>query len=188
MNWNTYNSLFENILSKENTAAPYDKEAYFNYTSLNFSRQNRWFKRGVLTEELKTQIESISEEQQWILITEPWCGDAAHINPFIKMASELNDKVDLKINLRDGEDSLIQEYLTNGVSMSIPILVVRDKDDQDLFVWGPRPKDAQALLMSHKTDDSKTNDEKKIEFQAWYNKNKGADIQSELLEKFKSLR
>ena len=188
MNWNTYISLFESILSKENATPPYDNEAYLNYTSLNFSRQNRWFKRGALTEELKTEIENISEEQEWILITEPWCGDAAHINPFIQMAAELNDKINLTINLRDGEDSLIQDYLTNGVSMSIPILVVRNKDGKDLFVWGPRPKDAQALLMQHKTDDSKTNEEKKIEFQAWYNKNKGADIQSELVEKFKSLR
>ncbi|MDG1332544.1 MAG: thioredoxin family protein [Crocinitomicaceae bacterium] len=188
MNWNTYISLFESILTKENTTAPYDKESYWNYTSLNFSRQNRWFKRGKLSDELVSEIENISEEQQWILITEPWCGDAAHINPFIQMASELNDKITLTINLRDGADSLIQDYLTNGVSMSIPILVVRDKNGEDLFVWGPRPKDAQALLMSHKTDDSKTAEEKKIEFQAWYNKNKGVDIQDELLAKFKSIR
>lgn len=187
MNWNTYISLFENILSKEHTQAPYDNEAYLNYVSLNFSRKNRWLKRGKITDELKSQIESISENQEWILITEPWCGDAAHINPFIFMASELNDNINLRINLRDGEDSMIQDYLTNGTSMSIPILVVRDKTGEDLFVWGPRPKDAQDLLMSHKTDDSKTPEEKKIEFQAWYNKNKGVDIQNELLEKFKSL-
>lgn len=187
MNWNTYITLFESILSKENTTPPYDNEAYVNYTSLNFSRQNRWIKRGELTAELKEQIENITEEQQWILITEPWCGDAAHINPFIQMASELNDKINFRINLRDGDDSLIQDYLTNGTSMSIPILVVRDKDGNDLFSWGPRPKDAQELLVQHKTDDSKTAEEKKIEFQAWYNKNKGVDIQSELLEKFRSL-
>lgn len=188
MNWKSYITLFETILSGENTTAPYNKESYVNYTSLNFARQNRWFKRGQISEELKTEIENISEEQEWILITEPWCGDASHINPFIKMAADLNDNIRLTINLRDGEDSLIQDYLTNGVSMSIPILVVRNKEGKDLFVWGPRPKDAQALLMQHKSDESKTNEEKKIEFQAWYNKNKGADLQAELVEKFKSLR
>ncbi|MFK7785859.1 MAG: thioredoxin family protein [Crocinitomicaceae bacterium] len=188
MNWNTYISLFESILSKENTNSPYDSENYFNYTSLNFTRQKRWFKRGQLSEALTSEIENISEAQQWILITEPWCGDASHINPFVKMAADLNDKIELTINLRDGEDSLIQNYLTNGVSMSIPILVVRDKDGNDLFVWGPRPKDAQELLMQHKADDTKSNEEKKIEFQAWYNKNKGVDIQAELLAKFQSIR
>ena len=130
----------------------------------------------------------IREKQQWILITEPWCGDASHINPFIKMAADLNENIELVINLRDGEDSLIDHYLTNGVSKSIPILVVRDADGNDLFVWGPRPKDTQALLAQHKLDISKTDEEKKIEFQAWYNANKGADIQAELVERFRSLR
>lgn len=187
MNWTTYTSLFEDIVTKENTTPPYDNEDYYNYVSLNFSRQNRWLKRGVITEELKTQIENISEAQEWILITEPWCGDAAHLAPFIYMASELNDKIDFKINLRDGEDSLIQDYLTNGKSMSIPILVVRDKNGTDLFTWGPRPKEAQEILIQQKTDDTKSMQEKKIEFQAWYNKNKGVDLQKELLKKFKSL-
>ena len=187
MNWTSYISLFESIVSKENTNPPYDNEFYHNYTSLNQSRQNRWLKRGSISEELKAQIESISEAQEWILITEPWCGDAAHLAPFIYLASELNDKIDLKINLRDGEDSLIQDYLTNGKSMSIPILVVRDKDGTDLFSWGPRPKDAQAILTRQKEETDKTEEEKKIEFQAWYNKNKGVDVQNELLEMFKSL-
>ncbi len=187
MNWTTYTSLFEDIVTKENTTPPYDNEDYYNYVSLNNSRQNRWLKRGSITEELKTKIENISEAQEWILITEPWCGDAAHLAPFIYMASELNDKIDFKINLRDGEDSLIQDYLTNGKSMSIPILVVRDKNGTDLFSWGPRPKEAQEILIQQKTDDTKSMQEKKIEFQGWYNKNKGADLQSELLEIFKSL-
>ena len=41
--------------------------------------------------------------------------------------------------------------------------------------------------MQHKQDDTKSNEEKKIEFQAWYNKNKGVDLQNELVEKLKSL-
>lgn len=187
MNWNTYMALFDEIISKENTSAPYDNENFYNYVSLNYTRQNRWFKRGVISDELKAEVERISEPQEWILITEPWCGDAAHTSPFIYMASQLNDKIDFKINLRDSEDSMIQDYLTNGTSMSIPILVVRDKDGNDLFVWGPRPKEAQELLMQHKQDDTKSNEEKKIAFQAWYNKNKGVDLQNELVEKLRSL-
>jgi hypothetical protein len=187
MNWTTYTSLFEEIISKENTTTPYDNENYYNYVSLNHSRQNRWLKRGAITEEFKSQIENISEAQEWILITEPWCGDAAHLAPFIQKASELNDNINLTINLRDGEDSLIQDYLTNGKSMSIPILVVRNKNGTDLFSWGPRPSDAQAILARQKEETDKTPEEHKIEFQGWYNKNKGVDVQNELLEKFKSL-
>ena len=188
MNWTSYITLFDAILSKEHTHAPYDSEFYFNYTTLNNARQNRWLKHGILLPEMKSEIESISEPQEWILITEPWCGDASHINPFIYMASELNDKIHLRINLRDGDDSLIENYLTNGTSKSIPILVVRDKDGNDLFSWGPRPKEAQAILTHQKGDITTSDEDKKKEFQAWYNQNKGVDLQNELLEKFRSLR
>jgi hypothetical protein len=188
MNWNTYISLFEDIISQEHSEAPYDNENFVNYVSLNFTRQNRWFKRGTIIEELKAEIEKITEPQEWILITEPWCGDAAHSSPFLYMASELNDNISFRVNLRDGEDSLIDDYLTNGKSKSIPIMVARDKDGNDLFVWGPRPKEAQALYLEHRNDETKSNEDKKIELQAWYNKNKGVDIQMELVEKLKSLR
>lgn len=187
MKWNAYISLFDNILSGKETSPPYDNEGYVNYVTLNDSRQNRWLKRGEIMPELRAHIESISEPQQWILITEPWCGDAAHSSPFLFMASELSDKIEFKVNLRDGEDSLIDQYLTNGTSKSIPILVVRDKDGNDLFHWGPRPKDAQEILTRQKLDDSRTDEEKKIEFQAWYNQNKGVDVQKELLELLESV-
>lgn len=187
MNWTDYLTLFDDVISRKYTVAPYDNENYFNYTALNQSRQNRWLKRGEISSELRSQVESITEPQEWILITEPWCGDAAHCCPFIHLASELNEKIDLKINLRDGDDSLIQEYLTNGTSMSIPILVARDADGNDLFVWGPRPKAAQEIVDQQKTDESLTFEDKKIALQEWYNGNKGEDLQGELLEKLRSV-
>lgn len=187
MNWTSYLQLFDAILAKEHTTAPYDNEFYLNYTTLNNSRQNRWLKHGTILPELKAEIERISEPQQWILITEPWCGDAAHSSPFLFMLSELNENIEFTVNLRDGEDSLIDHYLTNGTSKSIPILVVRDKDGKDLFVWGPRPKEAQAILTRQKGDTTTSDEDKKKEFQAWYNQNKGVDIQNELLELLKSV-
>lgn len=187
MNWTSYLQLFDSILSKETTNAPYNDEFYFNYTTLNNARQKRWLKHGEILPELKAEIERISEPQQWILITEPWCGDAAHSSPFLFMLSELNENIEFKVNLRDGEDSLIENYLTNGTSKSIPILVVRDKGRNDLFVWGPRPKEAQAILTRQKGDITTSDEDKKKEFQAWYNQNKGVDIQNELLELLKSV-
>ena len=63
-------------------------------------------------------------------------------------------------------------------------MVVRDENGDDLFHWGPRPKDAQAIHMNNREDDSKTGEEKKVELQSWYNKDKGADLQLELLAKY----
>lgn len=186
MNWNTYTTLFNEILEGNFTEAPYDKEAYFQYVQLNNSRQNRWIKRGSLLPELVEHVKQLKQSQQWILITEPWCGDASHINPFIYQLSQQSDQISFEIMLRDSEGSIIQDYLTNG-GMSIPILVVRDENGKDLFHWGPRPAPAQKLYLSQKEDDSKTVDEKKIELQSWYNKDKGVTLQQELLELFQSV-
>ena len=183
MTWEEYNNLFESILSGEFTDKPYDNPAYTNYASLNASRQKRWMKRGALNEELVATLERLNFKQTRTLISEPWCGDASHIAPFIAKLAETSSNIDFRVNLRDGEDSMIQDYLTNG-SMSIPILVVRDENGDDLFHWGPRPKDAQAIHMNNREDDSKTGEEKKVELQSWYNKDKGADLQLELLAKY----
>lgn len=185
MNWENYTTIFDKVLDGSFRETPYDKEEFVNYVSLNQSRQNRWLKRGVLNEELVDFLRSLEQKQQWIAITEPWCGDASHTVPFMKMLADVSDKIDFSVNLRDGEDSLIDQYLTNGVSKSIPILVVRDKNGNDIFSWGPRPKECQEIFLTNKADETKTSEQKKIELQAWYNKDKGKAIQEEILQLFK---
>jgi hypothetical protein len=145
MNFDAYHALFKEILDSKNPVAPYDKSDYLNYVKLNLSRSNRWLKTAQILSEIKEKIVSIKEEQNWILITEPWCGDASHSVPFIFLLSELSHKIKLEIQLRDS-NSEIEKYLTNG-GKSIPILVIRDKNLKDLAVWGPRPKVCQALYL-----------------------------------------
>lgn len=183
MTWEEYTLLFENITSGKVTTAPYDKQSYVNYTVLNESRQKRWMKRGMLNEELISKLQSVKGKQSWTLITEPWCGDASHLAPFLYKLAESSPNIDFDINLRDAEGSMIKDYLTNG-GMSIPILVVKDENGEDVFHWGPRPVDAQTIHMNNLTDESKSSEEKKIELQSWYNKNKGIDVQLELLEAY----
>jgi len=181
MNFQTYNDLFEGILQADQPAVPYDNIDYFHYVKLNHKRQERWLKKGDILPELETKIKSIDNTQNWILITEPWCGDASHSVPFVAKLAELNPKINLNIQLRDS-DSEIDKYLTNG-GKSIPILVVRDEQNKDLFHWGPRPTEAQNIHLYNLTSD-KTVDEKKVELQKWYNSDKGISLQKELLTKF----
>ena len=180
MTFQEYQALFEDILSKsaEEHTAPYNNHAYLEYAKLNRSRMNRWFKTGKLSEKLSALVENIKTPQQWIVITEAWCGDAAHSVPFMKMMADLNPLIDLSFELRDSEPFNINNYLTNG-TRSIPKLIVRDMDGKDVGVWGPRPKDCQimykALLNSQASSETI-----KVDMQNWYNNNKGVDIQEEL--------
>ena len=52
---------------------------YQPYIPLNKSRFLRIVKQGVIYQELTEVIRSINEKQDWVIITEPWCGDAAHL-------------------------------------------------------------------------------------------------------------
>lgn len=185
MTFQEYKNYFEQIVSKsvEEQPAPYNDPMYFDYTKLNWARMNRWLKTAELSVELIDVIMAINEPQHWIIITEPWCGDAAHNVPFLHMASELNELITVSYELRDSEPFRINEYMTNG-GKSIPKLIIRDKDGNDIATWGPRPADCQKLydtLTAEKADFEKV----KTELQIWYNLNKGKDLQEEIVELLK---
>ncbi len=176
-----YKAQFDDILEGRNTEAPYDSEQYRNYVKMNQARMKRWDRKGKLLPELEKTVANIDEKMSWLLITEPWCGDAAHSNPFITKLASLNHNISLEIQNRDAPDSEIDNYLTNG-GKSIPMLVVRDSEGNDIFNWGPRPSDAQEMYLELRKNNSPDimND-----MQGWYNKNKGAHLQQELLDLFK---
>jgi hypothetical protein len=185
MDWNTYLGLFDEILEKRLTEAPYDKEEYWNYVRMNKARTMRWLKQNPISEASINAIKSIDTPQKWILITEPWCGDAAHSTPIVYLLSELNPNIELEIVLRDSSD-LIDSYLTNG-GKSIPKLVVRDQNGNELFDWGPRPEEAQTIVMDMKTKEEPYEAVHKV-IQNWYNKNESTSIQEELNELFSGVK
>lgn len=172
-----YHNLFEEELSK-GVSERYDA-AKIELIQLNQRRQHRWNKTLELNADLENEIVNIKNKMSWILITEPWCGDSAPIFPFLERLASLNDKIHLSINLRDGEDSMIDNYLSKG-SKSIPILIVRDYEGNDLFKWGSRSKDLQLLVDELKKSDLSTEDQK-IAQQKWYNQDKGKAFQDEFL-------
>lgn len=61
MTFGEYCRYFEAIVVKdgEKQIAPYDNPVYIEYTRLNWSRMNRWLKKGQLTEELKGVLKNI---------------------------------------------------------------------------------------------------------------------------------
>lgn len=184
MNLKQYEKQFQEILDGNNASYPYDSEEYINYVKLNSARVRRWKKTGKITPELAKTVQSIKSPQHWLLITEPWCGDAANSQVFIGKAALLNSKISLTVQNRDAADSEIGQYLTNG-GKSVPKLIVRDEQGNDLFTWGPRPKEAQVLAMNLMNDDSLDMEEKKAGVQNWYNQDKGQSMQKELNELLK---
>lgn len=186
MNYQDYLQLFNHILSDDNPQAPYDDADYLNYTKLNASRIKRWDKTLGLDSELVDLVKKINHKQHWIIIAEPWCGDAAHILPFLIRVIGLNDLISYDIQLRDKYPFLIDDYLTNG-SKSIPKLIVRNEQGEDLMTWGPRPKGAEDVVLDLKSKNADF-EQMKIELQNWYNDDKGNEIQKELLHLLKHIK
>ena len=179
MRFEEYLSYFENVLSSPEQYELYKDPEYFNYTKLNWSRNNRWMKKFVPNDEVKNAVEGIKEKQTWIIITEPWCGDAAHSVPQIAAISKLNPLIELDIQLRDSDPFLIDQYLTNG-GKSIPKLVIRNEQGEDIAVWGPRPAVLQDIFLAMK-EEGKPFEEIKEAIQKWYNEDKGIALSKELI-------
>jgi thiol-disulfide isomerase/thioredoxin len=128
---------------------------------------------------------SVKNNQVWVVISEPWCGDSAQILPILeKIALSTNERIVLKIVIRDAEPEWIERFTTNG-SKSIPKLIAFDAKDtqfeKPLFTWGPRPEPAVEIYKNWK---SNTNNIPKSEFEkelhTWYSRDKGNAIQSEI--------
>lgn len=179
MKFRQYLAYFEDILNNTSKYPLYSDPEYFNYTKMNWTRMSRWLKRFEPNQQIKELIQSINEEQTWIVITEPWCGDAAHSVPQLYQMIKDNPNIKMEINLRDGDSSLIDQYLTDG-SKSIPILIVRNAKGEDIAVWGPRPTKLQAYFHELKIEGRDMSEIKEI-VQQWYNADKGNDIQGDII-------
>lgn len=174
-----YRNLIKGLLEEGKTTGPNQTEAFIEYTKMNHQRMNRWDKKANLNEPLIAALKNISTPQKWVVLTEGWCGDAAHSIPVIAKMAEENPLIQLELILRDENLEIMDQYLTNG-GRSIPKLVAFDATGNELFTWGPRPQELQELHLQMKKEPEKAA-ESKIIIQQWYNKDKTQAIQKEFL-------
>lgn len=180
MDHEEYMILFKQLVAEGKTTGEPSPEK-INYTKLNWSRIKRLNKTAKLSEEQSRHFKDLNEEQTWLVITEPWCGDAAQSLPFLNKFAEIAENIDLKIVLRDENPELMDAYLTNG-SRSIPKLIILDKNMQLINHWGPRSKAATKVVNNYIQEFGQIDDQLKTELQVWYNLNKGEAILQEIQE------
>ena len=156
-------------------------EALSKYTELNDRRMRRWDKLFKLT---AVQIESIKKLKlnlNWLVLTESWCGDAAHTMPIMNKIAEQNKNINFSIVLRDDHPQLMDAFLTSG-NQSIPKLIAQDAaSGMLLYTWGPRPEPAAAMVVECKKSYGTLPPEFKEDLQIWYNKDKGQATAQELI-------
>ena len=154
-------------------------EDLLQYSELNETRLKRLDKTIKVISEIEHQLSNLSEKNTWLVISEGWCGDAAQIVPIINKMAEVSNFIDLRIVLRDDNDELMNQFLTNG-ARAIPKLIVLDKDNKVIGNWGPRPEPARKLIADYKAANGVVDEPAKIELQKWYLQDKGITTQKEI--------
>lgn len=176
----SYSQYFQSLQERvEQSQTPQNQkeELYLKYYLLGFKRMKRLNKKAQLTAKTKAFLQNVQHKQTWLVITEGWCGDAAHTLPYLHNMSNLNNNISLKIIYRDN-NNVIDHYLTNG-DKSIPKLIAFDDEHNELFTWGPRPQHIQESYLRMKKDKMPFDDITKS-LQLLYNKDEGLGLQKEL--------
>lgn len=177
-----YRSLFERLVKEGKTTGPNQSEGYVSYTKLNLTRWQRAEKDVEITRDTFESLQDISENITLLVISEAWCGDASQSLPVISRMVEESPNISAVVVLRDENDELMDNFLTNG-GKAIPKVIVLNDDLEVLATWGPRPAELQALVVAFKKEKPEsTGMDVSALTQKWYVKNKGVSIQEEIVE------
>jgi thiol-disulfide isomerase/thioredoxin len=181
MSYQTYRELMAELVEKESTTGNDKSEDMVNYTKLNDQRMKRWDKTIKVSDEIKDEFSNIDSKQTWLVITESWCGDAAHVVPVFNKLAELNDNINFRVVLRDENEALMNLFLTNGGKSVPKLILIDDATNKVINSFGPRPSEATKLVVDYKAKYGAITPEIKEELQQWYNKDKGQNVMKDLI-------
>lgn len=195
MTYTTHREIIDALYAEGRTTNEENSESMLHYTKMNVSRMNRLDRKTVLLPEVENFLQSIDKLQIWLVLTEGWCGDAAQILPVMNKMAESSPMVELRVIFRDQHLEVMDAFLTNG-ARSIPKLLVLDSLTKEVLMsWGPRPSEAQQLMLDAKDQVKNIEDktaqkeywnEVKTNLQRWYNKDKTQKTQLEIVDALKN--
>ena len=183
-----YKELILSLLKKSKSTGLNQNDNLLNFTKLNNVRMKRLDKQTKLSQIAEKKALSIQKDFTWLVLTESWCGDAAQTLPLINKFAEATKRINLKVVLRDDNDELMNQFLTNG-SKSIPkLIVIENNTNKVIGTWGPRSKFATKMVNDYKEKYGNLSAEFKKELQQWYNSDKGVNIENEMVELIESMK
>ena len=183
-----YKELILSLLKKSKSTGLNQNDNLLNFTKLNNVRMKRLDKQTKLSQIAEKKALSIQKDFTWLVLTESWCGDAAQTLPLINKFAEATKRINLKVVLRDDNDELMNQFLTNG-SKSIPkLIIIENNTNKVIGTWGPRSKFATKMVNDYKEKYGNLSAEFKKELQQWYNSDKGVNIENEMVELIESMK
>jgi thioredoxin-like negative regulator of GroEL len=180
-----YRKLIKELLTIKKSTGVEQTVDLLDFSILNDKRMDRLDKTLKVSEETQISINNLKNSFTFLVIAEGWCGDAAQIVPILNKIAEASTKIDLKIVLRDENEALMNQFLTNG-SKSIPKIIIVNNENKVINSWGPRPSIATKMVLDYKAKNGNLDADFKKNLQVWYNKDKGNSTQEDLLKLLKA--
>ncbi len=180
MTFDKYMALTKSIIESNFPEGLYAKESTLRYTRSNWERMNKVLNNTVITQRLYNLLSDLKEEWVWLVISEPWCGDASWGVPALSLMASCSDKIEMRIILRDAHMTVMEAYQTNG-SNSIPKLIcLKKKNLKEMGTWGPRPAALHELVMKWKNEPGADFKENVRQLHAWFDADMSKSIDAEL--------
>ena len=139
---------------------------------------NAIYKRAVLDSDAVARVKALEHRFHLLILNEDGCGDSVNVLPYVARLAESSDCLEMRILGRDTNRDLMDAHLT-GKARSIPIVIVYDADFNEKGWWGPRPGPLQNWVVTEGLALPKPDRYPLI--RAWYARDKGKTIVSELL-------
>lgn len=136
---------------------------------------HEWFEKGLTAEQYMDTLEKhkgafhhiynhfmLSNDAQFfydlkeknlraIILAEPWCGHCLLNIPILLRLAE-KAELPVKFLLRDENLELMDQYLTNGRSRTIPIMIFINESGQEVAKWGPIAPTTKQFVDQYKKD------------------------------------
>ena len=186
VSYSTYRTLIKGLLVEGKSTGKEQSADHLNYSKLNDSRMDRLDKTIRISEETIQGLNSLTDNFSFLTLAEGWCGDAAQILPVLNKIAEATPKIKLRVVCRDENDELMNSFLTNG-SKSIPKVIIVNSKNEVIDTWGPRPSIATKMVHNYKELHGSIDAEFKKDLQLWYNKDKGVNIQTDIINLLSSV-
>jgi len=183
VDYKSYRKLIKSLLEIGKSTGVSQSEDLLHFSIMNDRRMQRLDKTITLNESIVAAAANLSGTYTLLTLTEGWCGDAAHALPVLDKIATSTDNLKLKIVLRDENEELMSQFLTDG-SKSIPKVIVLNELKEVVGTWGPRPSTATDMVNDYKSEHGALDADFKKELQLWYNKDKGKTMQQDLEELF----
>ncbi len=182
ISYRDYRELVKQLADEHSNTGIEKTEALANYTKLNDRRMRRWDKTIKISKETQQKISEFNQKMTLLIITESWCGDAAHVIPARNKMAELNPNIDVKLVLRDENLELMDMFLTKGGRAIPKVIMIDDETGAVLSTYGPRPSEASSYVNRFVAKNGSLTPEFKEDLQHWYNGDKGQNIINDVIE------